>query len=296
MVIKIINAMFAGAMQMMAFYDAIFSQNVIADFIKYSTLIVRILLPFVFLFQVYKQVVVNQDSSYLDVLFRLVVVMILLSVYPAFYIQTVNTVDEISYNLIMETGVKERLENEGIGLDAIGSGDEEEGEENNEGGFFSQVGDVMSKALAMTNSLTDLNLPRILVQVSTFLSVAVVIIILLIRNILLILVTFIAPFAIPFFITSSLDEIFTGWLEFFITLLLIPIFMSFILYIQTIMVSTVAQMDLTNTQNLATSIFVFAYNIAYIFLLILSPSLIAIIKGGGTRLFAMLQIKLLNIV
>ena len=138
MVIKIINAMFAGAMQMMAFYDAIFSQNVIADFIKYSTLIVRILLPFVFLFQVYKQVVVNQDSSYLDVLFRLVVVMILLSVYPAFYIQTVNTVDEISYNLIMETGVKERLENEGVGLDAIGSGEEEEGERNL-GGFCSEM-------------------------------------------------------------------------------------------------------------------------------------------------------------
>ena len=289
-VLSQIQALLAGTISTVNIFGILSESPYMKTYLHYSVRLVLVITPFAFLFATYKNVVIEKKESYLRILIRVVIVMLLLSVYPSMFLQTVELIDSVSVKMFRVEQIKQTLED----LDKQSNQGEEdtENQTENNGDKKSVYEKLKNRIGDFTETIFSYTMENFFVQASIFLSYMFIILIMIIRGVLLTLLLFLAPFTIPFLISDSMDKMFFGWVKFFINVLSWPIMMSLILFMQ----GTILERLLVSVGQYGffDKVMLVSYNFAFILLMLVSISLTQDIMSGGRFTTGMIQLGLLK--
>ncbi|SDC31279.1 MULTISPECIES: type IV secretion system protein [unclassified Candidatus Frackibacter] len=252
-------------------YDALdlaYSTKTFVQIVKNSSMIERliqiavilaalVLVVSLFMEMYYK--VLESRGSYVSVLIRLVLVILVLANYMPMVLGLVNGVD--SFTKQFAGGIaKDRIDK----VEEIVNQDQAKAKEeinnikndkkpsNKQGSFF-----------GFSWGLPDLSVSQLLVQGSIFITQAALFVIFGIRNISLTLLTVVGPFALITLMNRKLQTYGWGWIKSFVNVLIWPVLIVLILYIQDILLG-----NLTAGSSTYYKAKMFGYNVVFIFFLV----------------------------
>ncbi|MFW5794780.1 MAG: hypothetical protein ACOCV1_04775 [Bacillota bacterium] len=243
--------------------NLLLSSDYIRAIFNYGQYIVFLLSGIAFLFETYKAVI-EGSGNFLPILFRITLVIILLSVYPVMLFNTLDFFNSLGSQFITEDGL--------INLNEIVSNSTEEKEFENESGFLGFLGGSIITSLSEGLSL-----------LLTMISHGTIIAIMIVRNLSIIFFIIIAPLIFPLFILEQTKNYFTGWVLSFSNVLLWPLWIGLLLYAFELIAPALGEVSKSaeSKDGIYISLLQVGYNFALLFFLMRITNFLNSLKGGS---------------